>query len=45
MQNITIQHRNLPGPRNLMNGYKGFPSGYTTFIIQKAVKIHLPEHS
>jgi hypothetical protein len=27
------------GPHNLMDGYRGFPSGHTTFIIRKAVKI------
>jgi hypothetical protein len=27
------------GPRNLMDEYRGFSSGHTTFIIRKAVKI------
>jgi hypothetical protein len=43
-EKCKILRSNIPifrvmGPRNLMNGYKGFPSGYTTFVIQKAVKI------
>jgi hypothetical protein len=35
--NITILR--VMEPHNLMDGYKGFPFGHTTFVFRKAVKI------